>query len=196
MGNILDEKKLEEEINKIKKKGKRLFDKGDYLEAQKLFKNMESSLLKINRKNEALFFSRKYEQIKNLTDQRRETLKLLTQAKFKKDIIQVINLYNEIIEISKELNDIDGIEMYNVKLKEYTKSYKISIPELELKLMVLEEQAAKCESEYLYGAASDNYEKCEKICLLLRQLGEEEEDNLEKFRKKKESLRNIISKQE
>ncbi|NVM01200.1 MAG: hypothetical protein HWN67_02615 [Candidatus Helarchaeota archaeon] len=158
---------------------------------------MADHLLKIKRKKEALFFSRKYDQVKKLIDQRKETLKLLTKAKFNKEIIQVINLYNEVIEISKELNDFDGIGMYKAKLSEFTKSCKISIPELELKMMVLEEQAAKCEKEYLYGAASDNYEKCEKICLLLMQLGSEEvEANLEKFREKKESLRNIIAKKE
>ncbi|MFX0134424.1 MAG: hypothetical protein ACFFDN_12365, partial [Candidatus Hodarchaeota archaeon] len=195
--NIINETNLKEQIAKFEKRGKTLFDKGDYLEALKLFKKTENNLLKINRKKEALIFSRKYDQIKKLIDQRKETLKLLTGAKINKDIIEVINLYNEIIEISKELNDIDGLAMYRVKLSQFTNSNEISIPELELKMMVLEEQAAKCEKEYLYGAASDNYEQCEKICLLLMQLGnKEEENNLVRFREKKETLRSIISKRE
>ncbi|MFX1297431.1 MAG: hypothetical protein ACFFD2_21565 [Promethearchaeota archaeon] len=153
--------------------------------------------MKIDRKKEAEFFSRKYEQIKKLTEQRKESLKLLTRAKFSKDIVQVISIYNEVIEISKELNDFDGIEMYKAKLNEFTKSHKISTSELELKIMVLEEQAAKLEKTYLYGAASDIYEKCEKISLLLIKLGkEDEESNVLKFRKKKENLRTIISKEE
>ncbi|MFX1452679.1 MAG: hypothetical protein ACFFCM_17710, partial [Promethearchaeota archaeon] len=193
----IDDKKLEEQINKIKKKAKNLFDNGDYLAALKLFKNMADHLLKIDRKKEAEFFSRKYEQIKKLTEQRKESLKLLTRAKFSKDIVQVISIYNEVIEISKELNDFDGIEMYKAKLNEFTKSHKISTSELELKIMVLEEQAEKLEKTYLYGAASDLYEKCEKISLLLIKLGkEDEEPNVLKFRKKKENLRTIISKEE
>ncbi|MFX0134423.1 MAG: hypothetical protein ACFFDN_12360, partial [Candidatus Hodarchaeota archaeon] len=169
--NIIDDKKLEEQITKIKKKGKSLFAKGAYLEAIKLFKNMVDYLLKIERKKDALFFSRKCDQIKKLMEERKENLKLLNQAKFNKNLIKVIDQYKKLIEISKKLNDIDGLEMYKIKLSEFTKSNKISVPELELKSMVLEEKATHLEKQYLYGAASDLYKKCEVISLLLIQLG-------------------------
>lgn len=195
----VDEKLLEEsldtEILEIKKLGGELFAKGAYLQVFEHFKNAAGFLFSIEKNKEASIFLKKANQIKELIDKRNLLLRELEECKNKNNfILEILDHYEDVIEISIFLNDIEGIKKYTDELNEYYKINNINLRELELKIPILEEKAIRLESEYLFGAASDQYKECIKILNLLTRLGmKDENNNIEKFRtREKECLKRFF----
>jgi len=189
----INEKELETRLNEIKILGEELFNEGAYLEAQKQFEIAEQLFLKLDKKKEAIFYSKLIADIKLLSEEREEKLENLEKEKEKNNFIKVYDIYFGLIQISKKLKDFDSVEMYQSELIQLLKDGKLKISDLEHKRNNMEEQANNFLDQNLFEEAAEFYENCEEISHLLLLLDRVEEYyNIDKFRNKRnESLKKI-----
>ena len=192
----IDEKVLEKQLNEIKILGEELFNEGAYIEAQNQFELAEQLFLKLDKKEEANFYSKLVADIKRLSEEREDKLENLEKEIEKKNFIKVLDLYLDLIQISKKLKDFDIMKMYQSELIQLLKDEKLKISNLEDKRNSLEERANKFLDQNLFEEAAKFYENCEEISHLLLQLDRVEENyNIDKFRaKRNESLKKIHKK--
>ena len=182
---LIDEKELEKQLNEYKTLGEELFAESAYLEAQKQFEHAEKLLLTLGREEEALVFSELTIGIMGLIEEREKRLERLERAKLDSNSINIFDLYYEIIDISKKLKDTDAVNMYQSELIQFFQVDKLKLRDLEYQRFSLNKQANSLLNDNLFKKAAENFEKCEKISNFLVQLGGEEEiNNVEKFRKK------------
>jgi len=193
---ILDEKELEKQLNEIKILGEEFFNEGAYLEAQKQFELAEQLFLKLDKKEEAIFYSKLVADIKRLSEEYEGKLENLEKEIEKKNFIKVLDLYFDLIQISKKLKDFDMVKMYQSEVIQLLKDEKLKISNLEHKRNNLEEKANNFLDQNLFEEAAKFYENCEEISHLLLQLDRVEENfNIDKFRaKRNESLKKILKK--
>jgi len=192
----IDEKVLEKQLNEIKILGEELFNEGAYIEAQKQFELAEKLFLKLDKKEETNFYSKLVADIIRLSEEREDKLENLEKEIEKKNFIKVLDLYFDLIKISKKLKDFDIMKMYQSEVIQLLKDEKLKISNLENKRNSLEERANKFLDQNLFEEAAKFYENCEEISHLLLQLDRVEENyNIDKFRaKRNESLKKIIKK--
>ncbi len=192
----IDEKILEKQLNEIKILGEELFNEGAYIEAQKQFELVEQLFLKLDKKEEANFYSKLVADIKRLSEEREDILENLEKEIAKKNFIKVLDLYFDLIQISKKLKDFDMVKMYQSEVIQLLKDEKLKISNLEHKRNNLEEKANNFLDQNLFEEAAKFYENCEEISHLLLQLDRVEENfNIDKFRaKRNESLKKILKK--
>ncbi|MFX0033981.1 MAG: hypothetical protein ACFE9P_15085, partial [Candidatus Hermodarchaeota archaeon] len=180
-----DEEVLKNRIDRIRKFGNELFAEGAYLEAQKQFEFAEKLLLKIGRKEEALEFSDLKVSIKQLAEEREKKLELLEKEKLGGNSLEIFELYNNLIELSLKLKDVDLAEMYQTELTQFFQTNEIKLKDLEYHRFKLYKQANTLMDEQIFEKSAEIYEICEKISLFLVQLGRLNETiNAEKFRYK------------
>ena len=193
---IIDEKELEKQLNEIKILGEEFFNEGAYLEAQKQFELAEQLFLKLDKKEEAIFYSKLVADIKRLSEEYEEKLENLEKEIEKKNFIKVLDLYFDLIQISKKLKDFDMVKMYQSEVIQLLKDEKLKISNLEHKRNNLEEKANNFLDQNLFEEAAKFYENCKEISHLLLQLDRVEENfNIDKFRaKRNESLKKILKK--
>jgi len=109
----------------------------------------------------------------------------LEKEKENNNFIKAMELYIDLIQISKKLKDFDSSKMYQFELVQLLKDGKLNISYLEQKRNRLEEQAIICLDQNLFEEAAKIYENCEEISHVLLQLDRVEENyNIDKFRKK------------
>lgn len=192
----INKKELETQLNEIKMLGEELFNEGAYLEAQKQFEIAEQFFLKLDKKKEAIFYSKLIADIKLLSEEREEKLENLEKEKEKNNFIKVYDIYFGLIQISKKLKDFDSVKMYQSELIQLLKDGKLKISDLEHKRNNMEEQANNFLDQNLFEEAAEFYENCEEISHLLLLLDRVEEYyNIDKFRNKRnESLKKITRK--
>ncbi len=192
----INEKELETRLNEIKILGEELFNEGAYLEAQKQFEIAEQLFLKLDKKKEAIFYSKLIADIKLLSEEREEKLENLEKEKEKNNFIKVYDIYFGLIQISKKLKDFDSVKMYQSELIQLLKDGKLKISDIEHKRNNMEEQANNLLDQNLFEEAAEFYENCEEISHLLLLLDRVEEYyNIDKFRNKRnESLKKITRK--
>jgi len=181
----LDEDELENRLIKIRSLGEELFNEGAYLEAQKQYEIAEALLLKLKKKDEALFYSKLITNIKNLNKEREDKLENLEKQKEKDNFIKVMEIYFEVIDISKKLKDFDILEMYQSELIQLVKDGNLDISDLEHKRNKFEEQGNIYFDQDLFEEAAEFFEYCEEISHVLLKLDRLEENyNIDKFRDK------------
>jgi tetratricopeptide (TPR) repeat protein len=179
----IDEEMLKNRIDKIKAFGKELFAEGAYLEAQKQFEFAEKILLRLGRKEEALEFSGLKINIKELAEQRDKKLELLEVEKTGKNSISIFELYNDLIELSSRLKDVDMASMYQSELIQIFQTDEARLKDLEYQRFKLYKEANLLMDEKVFEKSAEIYEKCENISLFLVELGSLNETiNVEKFR--------------
>ena len=176
--------------------GEELFAEGAYLESQRQFKFGRDILLNLGREEEARLFSELISGIDGLIEEREKRLKILEQTKIEGDSVQVFELYQDIIDISKKLRDPDSASFYQSELINYFQNNKMNLVDLEKYRFELDQKAGSLFSNRSFEMAAQFYEKCEKTSQLLVQLEREEEiTNIEEFRNKKnECLKKINNK--
>ena len=181
----LDEEELENRLNDIKTLGEELFNEGAYLEAQRQFEIAEELVLKLDKKDEALFYSKLIAHIKSLSEEREVKLENLENEKEKNNFINVMDIYIDLIQISKKLKDFDMSNMFQFELIQLLKDGNLKISDLEHKRNKLEEQANIYLDQNHFEEAAKFYEYCEEISQILLHLDRLEENyNIDKFRDK------------
>ncbi len=181
----LDEEELENRLNEIKTLGEELFNEGAYLEAQRQFEIAEELVLKLDKKDEALFYSKLIAHIKSLSEEREVKLENLENEKEKNNFINVMDIYIDLIQISKKLKDFDMSNMFQFELIQLLKDGNLKISDLEHKRNKLEEQANIYLDQNHFEEAAKFYEYCEEISQILLHLDRLEENyNIDKFRDK------------
>ena len=120
--DLLKEKEIDTRINDIKNMGEELFAEGAYLEAQEQFKLGRDLLLNLGREEDAVLFSDLIYGIEELIEEREKRLEILERMKIEKNFIQVFELYQDVIEISKKLRDTDSSSFYQSELINYMQS--------------------------------------------------------------------------
>ncbi|UCC20355.1 MAG: DUF2341 domain-containing protein [Promethearchaeota archaeon] len=189
---IIEEEDVEDKINEIKLLAENLFNEGAYLEALKQYEIAEKLLLKLEREEEALFYSNLITNIKSLNKNREENLNYLEKERENNNFVNVMNLYINVIHISNKLKDIDMAEMYQSELIQLVKDGNLNITDLEEKRNYFEEQANSYLDQNLFEGALKNYEYCKEISRVLLQFDRVEENyNIDKFRNK---IKEILSK--
>ncbi len=193
----LDEDELENRLIEIRALGEELFNEGAYLEAQKQYEIAEALLLKLKKKDEALFYSKLIANIKNLNKEREDRLENLEKEKEKNNFIKVMEIYFEVINISKKLKDFDLLEMYQSELIQLVKDGNLDVSDLEHKRNKFEEQGMIYLDQDLFEEAAEFFEYCEEISHVLLKLDRLEENyNIDKFSDKiNEVLKKIKQKE-
>jgi len=152
-------------------------------------------LLKLGRQEEAVIYSELIIEINELIEERDKKLEKLNQEKTKDNFIRVFELYYDLFDTLKKLNDHHAIEMYQSNLTEIFQEKKINPAELEFKKSILEEKAASLFNENNFKKAAEHYKQCERFSHFLLQIGKEKEIfNIKKFRQKKNECLKKISK--
>ncbi|MFX1556985.1 MAG: hypothetical protein ACFFC9_07010 [Promethearchaeota archaeon] len=179
----IDEEMLKTRIEKIRSFGKELLTEGAYLEAQKQFEFAEKILIRMGRKEEALEFSNLKIGIKELAEEREKKLEQLEIAKLGDNSLSIFELYNDLIELSLRLKDIEVAEMYQFELIEVFQSHEHKLKDLEFQRFKLYKQANSFMAEKTFEKSAELYGKCERISQFLVKLGRENENkNVQKFR--------------
>ncbi|NVM30563.1 MAG: hypothetical protein HWN65_17110 [Candidatus Helarchaeota archaeon] len=112
----LDELILQHHIDEIHKLGDELFSDGAYLDVINHFNQTSITLLKYGLIDEAFTFSQRATKLKALVDEREKKLQLLEREKQRNDLMEVLLLYNDIIELSRKLNDLQAVDYYQYEL--------------------------------------------------------------------------------
>ena len=172
-------------IEELKHLGESMFEDGAYLEAIEQFECVKELLIEQGKKEEAKLISELINGINKLIKEREMRTKVLEAEKMNGDSIKIFELYQEIIEISKKLRDIDGVNMFNSEMNDYFNANKIKLIELQKYSFKLEEQADLSSNAGQYEKAIQEFEKCEQISSLLMNFSKNEINNVEKFRNKK-----------
>ena len=181
----LHEEELENRLDEFKNLGEELFNEGAYLEAQKQYESAQELLLKLDRKDEALFYSKLVNNIKTLIEDREIKLELLDKEREANNFIEVMDIYVDVIQISKRLKDLDMLLMYRAELIQILKDGKVKISDIEHKRNKLEEQANNHLEQELFEEAARLYKYCEEISYILLQFDRVEENyNIDKFKDK------------
>jgi len=181
-----DEKELENRLTESKTLGKELFEEGAYLEAQKHFEQVEVILLKLERNEEANYYSKIILEIDELNEKREKKLEILEQEILANKSVNITDIYFDLIDISKQLKDFDSIEMYQSELTQLYDDGKLTMSDFRQKRDKLEEEANLLLNQQLFKEAANRYENCEEVSQFLVKLGREEEIiNIEKYRKNK-----------
>jgi len=191
--NITDEKEIEMHLNEIKYLGEQLFNEGAYLEAQKQFKVGKDLLISLGREEEAKVFSELISGIDGLIEEREKRLEVLDQVKIEGNSVQVFELYDEIIAISKKLRDPDTTSFYQSELIQFFQVNKFKLNDLEEYRSKLEQKADSLSNNNQFEIAAQIYGKCKIISQIFIQLERDEElANIVKFRNKKTDCLNKI----
>lgn len=187
----IDEEMLKNRIDRIKKFGDELFAEGAYLEAQKQFEFAEKVLLRMGKKDIALEFSNLRISIKHLAEEREKKLELLEIEKLGKDSLAIFELYNDLIELSLRLKDVEIADIYQSELIQLFQADEKNLKNLEYQRFKLYKQANSYMEAKTYEKSAELYEKCEKISEFLVKLGKDKEiKNVEEFRERiKECLK-------
>ncbi|MHA2324716.1 MAG: LamG-like jellyroll fold domain-containing protein, partial [Promethearchaeota archaeon] len=172
---LTDEKDIENYINHYKNLGEELFADGAYLEAQEQFKRGRDFLLNLQREEEAKLFSDLVYGIEELVGEREKRLEALEQFKIEGNVVQIFEMYQDIIEISKKLRDPDSSSFYQSELINYFQTNKVEVVELEKYRFELNQKADSLVDDNLIERATQIYEVCKKISQLFAQLGREGE---------------------
>ncbi len=181
----LNEKELENRLDEFKTLGEELFNEGAYLEALNQFEIAEELLLKFDKKDDAIYYSKLIANIKSLSDEREIKSEDLESEKEKKNFIKVMDIYIDLIQISKKLKDFDMLKFYHFELNQLLKDGNLKISDLEHKRTKLEERANTSLDQNLFEEAAKFYESCEEISHILLQFDRVEENyNIDKFREK------------
>ncbi|MFX0024360.1 MAG: LamG-like jellyroll fold domain-containing protein, partial [Candidatus Hermodarchaeota archaeon] len=182
----LTEEELGIKVTDIKNLGEQLFAEGAYLEAQKQFEIGRDLLNNFNRQEEAQLFTDLISGIEGLIIKREKQLDILEGLKLGGNSRQIFDLYQEIIEISKKLRDLDTTSFYQSELKQYFQNNHSDMFNLEKYRLELKQKADLLFNNNNFDKAAEHYEKCEKISILLAELEREKEVLIkEKFRNKK-----------
>ncbi|MBY9016909.1 MAG: hypothetical protein KGD68_14560, partial [Candidatus Lokiarchaeota archaeon] len=182
---VSNDKAIMARINKIKNYGEKLFTEGAYFEAQKQYEVAEKILLELGRKEEALVFSDLTLGIKELSEEHDKKLEILEEEKSGNDSLKIFDLYSDLIELSKKLNDTDSAEMHLSELTQFYQMDQKALKDLEYQRFNMNNQANSLLNENNFEKSAEFYEKCEKISQLLVQIGRDnEKKNVEKFREK------------
>jgi len=188
----IDEEELENQLNEIKTLGEELFNEGAYLEAQKQFEIAEDLLLKLDKKDEAFFYSKFIATIKNLNEEREDKIENLEKEKEKNNFIKILDNYIDIIHISNKLKDFDMVEMYQAELIQLVNDGNLNISDLEHKRSNLEKQAVIELDQDLFKEAVEFFEYCEEISHVLLKLDRLEENyNIDRY---KDKINEVIKK--
>ncbi|MFX0008187.1 MAG: hypothetical protein ACFFAV_15870, partial [Candidatus Hermodarchaeota archaeon] len=183
--SVTGDKEIAIRIDEIKQMGEELFAEGAYLEAQKQFKVGKDLLTHLGREEEAKLFSDLISGIEGLIEERERRLELLEQVKIEGDSVQLFELYNEIIDISKRLRDPDTASFYQSELIQFFQINKLNLIDLEEYRNILEQKADSLLTNNQFEIAAQIYRKCEIISQIFIQLERDEEvTNFEKFRNK------------
>jgi hypothetical protein len=177
------EQKLD--IEELKNLGENLFEEGAYLEAIKQFEYAKELLIKQRREEEITLFSELIDGIKGLIKERETRIEALDSEKTNGNSIKVFELYQDIIEISKKLRDLDGINMFKSELIDFFKANKLRILEINQYRSSIEQRAELFYKNNYFELAAQEFEKCEKISELLANFRKEEIINVEQFESKK-----------
>jgi hypothetical protein len=185
--NLAEKGEIDANINDIKYLGEQLFAEGAYLEAMRQFKLGRDYLLNLGREEEAKLFSELISGIEGLMHEREKRLELLEKFKVEGNTVQIFELYQDIIVISKKLRDPDTASFYQAEIINYFQTNKLNFIDLEDYRFELNQKALSLIINNKFEIAALQYEKCEKISQLFVQIGREEEiANIEEFRLKKE----------
>ncbi|MFX1469322.1 MAG: hypothetical protein ACFFB8_11725, partial [Promethearchaeota archaeon] len=192
---FIDEDNLEIKVNEIKNLGEKLFNEGAYLEAEKQFELGKEFLLKHGKEEDAKLFSELSSGIKGLIEEREKRLEILEQVKIEGDSVKIFDLYYDILEISKKLRDLDGVNMYKSELIQFFQTNKFKLINIKRHIFDLEQEADSLIRNNFFEKAAHLYEKCENLSDFLVQLGKEEETkNIRKFKNKREDcLKKILN---
>ena len=185
--NIIDKIK-QPNVEHFRALGKDLFDEGAYLEAIRQFENAKKLLVNQGKEEEAAILLEIIDGIKNLIKERETRIEILNTAKLDGNSKQIFELYQEIIEISDKLRDIDAISMYKSEMVDYFNVNKVKLIELQKYGFRLEEQAELSAKANQYEKAIQEFEKCSQISELLMNFSKNEMINVERFKNKKLEL--------
>ncbi|MFW9783312.1 MAG: hypothetical protein ACFFFB_13600, partial [Candidatus Heimdallarchaeota archaeon] len=175
---------IETQIAEIRHLGEELFAEGAYLEAQKQFKAGRDLLVDLGREEEANLFSELIAAIEGLVEERDKRLEILENVKIEGNSIQIFEIYQEIIAISKKLRDPDAASFYQSELIDFFQN-DLNFSDLESYRYDLNQKAENLFKNSNFENAAQLYEKCETISRLFVQLGREEEiDIIEEFKRK------------
>ncbi|MFW9773941.1 MAG: hypothetical protein ACFFEO_17450, partial [Candidatus Thorarchaeota archaeon] len=191
---LTSEQKIDNKINEYKELGEELYIEGAYLEAQRQFMHAKDLLLQLGRDEETKLLSELISGIDNLIEERDSRLELLEKTKIGGDAVKIYENYDDVIEISKKLRDVDGVSMYKSELIQFFQMNISKINDLEKHRAYLEQYTELLVSNNEFEKAASLYETCEKISQLFVQLDMDEEvANIEKFRNKKADCLKRIS---
>jgi hypothetical protein len=191
---LTEEEEIEIQINEIKSLGEELFGEGAYLEAQKQFILGRDLLINLGREEDANLFSELIAGIEGLIEEREKRLELLEQAKSERNAVQIFEMHQDLIDISKKLRDPDGTSFYQFELIDYFQNNSLILVDLEQYRSELDQRAESLYRESNFENAAQLYEKCEKISQLLVQLEREEEiTRIEEFKYKKNACMKKIN---
>ena len=107
---------VEVQIEEILKIGEELFASGSYLEVITHFDQAAATFQKYGYEIEAHIFYKKANELRSLIAERAGKLTLLEQAKICKNLTNILALYKDIMEISRKLNDFDGLKVFQSEL--------------------------------------------------------------------------------
>ncbi len=107
-----DQATLEMQIQAIHELGDQMLLQGNYLAVINSFRQASETLSNLNLLKAAKLFSRRAEEIYNLLKLRADFLTTLEREKPAKNLAKMKLLYNEIIEISKKLNDTFWVDAF------------------------------------------------------------------------------------
>lgn len=108
---------VEVQIGEILEIGEELFESGSYLEVINHFDQAAATFQKYGFEIEAHIFYKKANELRSLIAERAGKLTLLEQAKLCKNP-NILALYQDVMEISRKLNDFDGIRVFQAELNQ------------------------------------------------------------------------------
>ena len=182
MSLSINEEMLNTRIDRIRAFGNELLAEGAYLEAQKQFEFAEKVLIKMGRKEDALEFSNLKITIKELAEEREKKLEQLELEKLGNNSLVVFELYNDVIELSHRLKDVDVADIYQSELIEDFQSNEQKLKDLEYQRFRLYQQANSLMIDKMFEKAVEIYDQCKKISQFFVKLGRiNENKNIEKF---------------
>ncbi|MBD3230227.1 MAG: hypothetical protein GF329_18760 [Candidatus Lokiarchaeota archaeon] len=177
---------LKEQVEKLKRLGKKLLKKGEFHDALNLYKETSEMLLEEGNKRLAVYFTLKFNQIRNLILEQDEKLEDLYEALSQKDEVKILISYHFLIETSKKIKDNESIRKYQAELDKYLFENKDKFNEKELKQdrKKYEKKANLLKNQNSMKKAVILYKKCLNISLILKILGNQKQDsNIDDYRR-------------
>ena len=185
---LLQERALLPNIEEIKNLGEDLFNEGAYLEAVKQFEHARDILRNQGKEEEATLFLELIDGIKGLIKEREMRIEALEVEKVNGNSIKIFELYQDVIEISKNLRDFDAVNMFKSEMMDFFDANKLKVIELQKHRNNLELEAEISASNSQIEKAIKEFEICERISELLMNYNKNEIINVEKFKDKKLDL--------
>ena len=163
------------ELSETQQRAEELFAEGNQFLAQKYYKMTADLLFKLGRQEEGQIYLEMAAEINQTSDTVAKLTDDLEQKKNIGDYENVLVLYIELIEHSKQINDSNAVEMFQSDIIQLIRNNKVAIEDLEQALQTLTKMEISLDKSFKLEEAKKIHKKSEILSTVLGLLGNGEE---------------------